>query len=81
MRSDKNYKSTHLIGKRPFLASKTLKHFDEMLGEFNFIRTHKSHLVNTKYIKQVTHNNQFLLLSDGSRIEISRRKRNSRSDI
>ncbi len=46
-----------------------------MLGEFNFIRTHKSHLVNPKYIKQVTHNNQFLLLSDGSRIEISRRKK------
>ncbi|WP_353723130.1 LytTR family DNA-binding domain-containing protein [Dyadobacter sp. 676] len=65
----------HLVGKRPFLASKTLKHFDEMLAEFNFIRTHKSHLVNPKYIKQVTHNNQFLLLSDGSRIEISRRKK------
>jgi len=36
---------------------------ERMLGEFNFIRTHKSHLVNPKYIKQVTHNNQFLLLS------------------
>ncbi|GGM86914.1 DNA-binding response regulator [Dyadobacter beijingensis] len=75
LEADKNYTSIHLVGKRPFLASKTLKHFDEMLGEFNFIRTHKSHLVNPKYIKQVTHNNQFLLLSDGSRIEISRRKK------
>jgi two-component system LytT family response regulator len=75
LEADKNYTAIHLIGKRPFLASKTLKHFDEMLGEFNFIRTHKSHLVNPKYIKQVTHNNQFLLLSDGSRIEISRRKK------
>ncbi|GGH22353.1 LytTR family transcriptional regulator DNA-binding domain-containing protein [Dyadobacter endophyticus] len=46
-----------------------------MLGEFNFIRTHKSHLVNPKYIKQVTHNKHFLLLSDGSRIEISRRNK------
>lgn len=75
LEADKNYTAIHLIGKRPFLASKTLKHFDEMLAEFNFIRTHKSHLVNPKYIKQVTHNNQFLLLSDGSRIEISRRKK------
>lgn len=75
LEADKNYTSIHLIGKRPFLASKTLKHFDEMLCEFDFIRTHKSHLVNPKYIKQVTHNNQFLLLSDGSRVEISRRKK------
>lgn len=75
LEADKNYTSIHLIGKRPFLSSKTLKHFDEMLNEFNFIRTHKSHLVNPKYIKQVTHNNQFLLLTDGSRIEISRRKK------
>ncbi|MCE6987619.1 LytTR family DNA-binding domain-containing protein [Dyadobacter sp. CY323] len=75
LEADKNYTSIHLVGKRPFLSSKTLKHFDEMLSEFNFIRTHKSHLVNPKHIKQVSHNNQYLLLSDGSRIEISRRKK------
>jgi two-component system LytT family response regulator len=75
LEADKNYTSIHLIGKRPFLSSKTLKHFDEMLGEFNFIRTHKSHLVNPKHIKQVSHNNQYILLSDGSKIEISRRKK------
>ena len=75
LEADKNYTSIHLVGKRPFLSSKTLKHFDEMLSEFNFIRTHKSHLVNPRHIKQVSHNNQFLLLSDGSRIEISRRKK------
>jgi two-component system, LytTR family, response regulator len=75
LEADKNYTSIHLIGKRPFLSSKTLKHFDEMLNEFNFIRTHKSHLVNPRYIKQVTHNNQYVLLADGTRIEISRRKK------
>ncbi|NIJ53625.1 LytR/AlgR family response regulator transcription factor [Dyadobacter arcticus] len=75
LEADKNYTSIHLVGKRPFLSSRTLKHFDEMLGEFNFIRTHKSHLVNPKHIKQVAHNNQYVLLSDGSRIEISRRKK------
>ena len=75
LEADKNYTAIHLIGKRPFLSSKTLKHFDEMLNEFDFIRTHKSHLVNPRYIKQVTHNNQYVLLADGTRIEISRRKK------
>jgi two-component system LytT family response regulator len=75
LEADKNYTSIHLVGKRPFVSSKTLKHFDEMLGEFNFIRTHKSHLVNSRFIKQVTHNNQFVLLSDGTQVEVSRRKK------
>jgi two-component system LytT family response regulator len=75
LEADKNYTCIHLLGKKPFLSSKTLKHFDEMLAEFNFLRTHKSHLVNPKYIKQVSHNNQFVLLTDGSQIEISRRKK------
>ncbi|SKB72281.1 LytR/AlgR family response regulator transcription factor [Dyadobacter psychrophilus] len=75
LEADKNYTSIHLVGKRPFVSSKTLKHFDEMLGDFNFIRTHKSHLVNSRYIKQVAHNNQYVLLADGSQVEVSRRKK------
>lgn len=75
LEADKNYTSIYLVGKRPFVSSKTLKHFDEMLGDFNFIRTHKSHLVNSRFIKQVAHNNQFVLLSDGTQVEVSRRKK------
>ena len=75
LEADRNYTLIHLVGKRPFLASKTLKHFEEMLGEFNFIRTHKSHLVNRHHITRLTHNNEFVLLSDGSKVEISRRKK------
>ena len=75
LEADKNYTSIYLVGKRPFVSSKTLKHFDDMLGEFNFIRTHKSHLVNAKFIRQVANNNQFVLLADGTQVEISRRKK------
>ena len=75
LEADKNYTSIYLVGKRPFVSSKTLKHFDEMLGDFNFIRTHKSHLVNSRFIKQVSHNNQYVMLSDGTQVEVSRRKK------
>ena len=75
LEADRNYTSIHLIGKRPFIASKTLKHFEEMLDGFGFIRTHKSHLVNPKHITRLSHNNEFILLSDGSRVEVSRRKK------
>ncbi|TLV02575.1 LytR/AlgR family response regulator transcription factor [Dyadobacter luticola] len=75
LEADKNYTAIHLVGKRPFLSSKTLKHFDDMLSEFNFLRTHKSHLINPRHIKHISHNNQVILLTDGTEIEVSRRKK------
>ncbi|MGB0887292.1 MAG: LytR/AlgR family response regulator transcription factor [Vicingaceae bacterium] len=50
-----NYTNFYLTNRKTHLVSKTLKHFDELLNDFDFIRIHKSHLVNlhyiTKYIK------------------------------
>ena len=75
LEADKSYTHIHLFNKRPFIASKTLKHFEEMLDEFGFIRTHKSHLVNPKHITRISSDNGFVLLSDGTKVEVSRRKK------
>jgi two-component system LytT family response regulator len=75
LEADRNYTVIHLKDKRPFVASKTLKHFEEMLEQFKFIRTHKSHLVNPDHIVRISNNNEFIIISDGSRVEISRRKK------
>jgi two-component system LytT family response regulator len=75
LEADRNYTVIHLVDKRPFVASKTLKYFEEMLGDFNFIRTHKSHLVNATHIVRLSSNHESVLLTDGARIEISRRKK------
>ena len=75
LEADRSYTHIHLVNKKPFIASKTLKHFEEMLDEFRFIRTHKSHLVNPKHITRISNDNEFVLLSDGSKVEISRRKK------
>lgn len=75
LEADRSYTHIHLVNKRPFIASKTLKHFEEMLDEFKFIRTHKSHLVNPRHITRISNDNEFVLLSDGSKVEVSRRKK------
>jgi len=75
LEADRSYTHIHLLNKKPFIASKTLKHFEEMLNEFKFIRTHKSHLVNSKHITRISNDNEFVLLSDGSKVEVSRRKK------
>jgi len=75
VQSDGNYSLICLEGKKSFLSSKTLGHFQDMLDQFDFIRTHKSHLVNPAHIASISTNNEFVILSDGSKAEISRRKK------
>jgi two-component system, LytTR family, response regulator len=75
LEAESSYTHIHLTNKKPFIASKTLRHFEEMLEEFNFIRTHKSHLVNPRHITRISNDNSFVLLTDGSQVEVSRRKK------
>lgn len=75
LEAEGSYCAIHLLNKKPFLASKTLKHFEEMLDETVFIRTHKSHLVNRKHITRISNDHEFVVLSDGSHAGISRRKK------
>jgi len=75
LEADSSYTHIHLTNRKPFVASKTLKHFEEMLEEFGFIRTHKSHLVNPRFINRISNDNEFVLLKDGTRVEVSRRKK------
>lgn len=68
-----NYTQIKLASKKTLMTSKTLKEYEEVLEDHNFIRVHKSHLVNQKYIKGIQAE-RFLLLEDGSRVEVSKRR-------
>ena len=57
------------------IISRTLKDFEVTLPKEVFFRIHKSHLINLKYIKEYSKiGGNFVTMTDGSRIEISRRK-------
>ncbi len=71
--SDGAYTKFHLKNKT-YLTSKNLKHYTEILSEYNFIRTHQSHLVNSIHILRVNSNN-FVELKDNSQIPVSARKK------
>lgn len=75
LHAEGSYTEIVLQGRKPFVASKILKHFEEMLEDAQFIRTHKSHLVNKKHIKGMTASREHVILSDDTQVEISRRKR------
>jgi two-component system LytT family response regulator len=67
-----NYTNLYLTNGKTYLVSKTLKHFDDMLGDFDFIRTHKSHLVNLQYItKYIKGKSGQVRMSDDSYVDVS----------
>ncbi|MBZ0242968.1 MAG: LytTR family DNA-binding domain-containing protein [Bacteroidales bacterium] len=60
---------------KSMVVSRTLKDFEDSLPKDQFFRTHKSHLINIKYIKDYSNlSGSHVTLTDGSKIEISRRK-------
>ncbi len=68
-----NYTRFVLKEKKPLLTSHTLKEYDELLTEQNFLRVHRAHLVNTNYITSFSKDHE-IKMQDGSVIPVSRRK-------
>ncbi len=50
LQADGAYSTFYVTGRKPVVVSKNLKEYDSMLENCGFIRTHQSHLVNSKYI-------------------------------
>lgn len=74
--SDDYYTRFFLNDSNTILVSKTLKEIEEMLKNQGFIRPHKSHLVNSAYIRGFNkESGGVLMLQNGSCIPVARRKR------
>lgn len=74
--SDNYYTMFYFTNGKRLLVSKTLKEQEELLSEHNFIRPHKSHLINVKYIKSyLKSDGGVILMENGSKIPVSRRKK------
>jgi len=69
-----NYTKFFIEGGKHYLISKTLGEYDVLLTPQQFIRTHKSHLVNKKFISFIDHDG-FAVLKDKSKVEVSRRRK------
>lgn len=57
------------------MVSKTLKEIDQKLEEYDFVRTHKSHLVNMRCIMNFIKDEMMVLLTDGVKVPVSKRKK------
>jgi two-component system, LytTR family, response regulator len=80
--SDNYYTYFYFVDGRKLLVSKTLKENEDLLSPYDFIRPHKSHLINIKYIKSfIKLDGGYILMTDGTRIPVSRRKKDKMMEI
>jgi two-component system, LytTR family, response regulator len=71
-----NYTHFFFTSTRKLLVVKTLKEYEELLNDCNFIRVHKSHLINLQHVKDYTRGEGgTVTMSDGTVIDVSRRKK------
>ena len=69
-----NYTEIYLLTGAMILASRTLKSFEEQLGN-GFFRVQKSYIVNTKLIKRFDRSDATLYLENGEAIPVSKNKK------
>lgn len=71
-----NYTVFFIAGiKAGIVVTKTLKEYDEMLSGYGFFRVHHSHLINLNHVKKFIKKDNTIIMSDGSLIDVSRRKK------
>lgn len=75
-KSNRNYTEIFFRDLTRLLTSKTLKEFEELLAPFNFVRIHKSHLINPGYLhKFMKADGGHVLLTEGTSLPVAVRKK------
>lgn len=71
-----NYTNFHFTSHAFICASKPIHDYEELLSDCNFVRIHKSFLVNLEHIKEyIRGEGGSVILSNAHEIEVSRRKK------
>lgn len=73
--ADSNYSVFFLANKDKITVSKVLKEYEEILPDNQFVRIHKSSIVNLNYVKEYNSRNGLeVILKNGEKIAVSRRR-------
>ena len=71
-----NYTNFHFTGRPSICASRPIHEYETILEDCNFVRIHKTFMVNLQHIKEYIRGaGGAVLMSNGHEIEVSRRKK------
>jgi two-component system, LytTR family, response regulator len=74
LEGESNYTKFYFTNKTSLLTTYTMKNYEDILINYDFIRVHKSHLVNKEHVVNYT-SDGMLTMSDHSKVEVSRRRK------
>ena len=74
LQSSVNYCYFYLRDGRRLVSAKTLKYYNDLLSDGEFIRVHKSYLLNFRCIQQILVDSQEIRLQNGLVVPIARRQ-------
>ena len=69
----RNYSKLFFTGGKTLVVAKVLRWFDENLPASDFLRTHRTHLVNKHFIQRYA--NSKIELATGDLVDVSRRRK------
>lgn len=71
-----NYTKMYLSGHRSYLIARSLKEYETLLAQHNFVRIHNAHLVNLNHVQKYTRGEGgYAVMTDGAMVDISKRKK------
>ena len=71
-----NYSKIHFVNGKTLVVSKVLKWFEETLADAQFIRVHRTHIVNKVFIHRYIKDDGYKIgLINGDLVDVSRRKK------
>src|SRR4051812_45692944 len=70
LEASSNYTWVYTVNRKPLLVAKVLASYTNDLQQNGFVRVHRSHLVNKKFINCIN-NSGVITLVDNSKIEVS----------
>ena len=76
LEAEGSYTNFYLAGGKKLMVSASLKHYEDLLPEKDFIRVHHHHLINMNHVVRFLKvDGGYAVMSDNKQVEISRRKK------
>ena len=76
LEGESNYTRFYFTNDNPFLVARTLKEYEEILSDSEFMRVHQSHIVNLNFVKSyVKSDGGYLVMQDGTQVGVARNRK------
>ncbi len=75
LKGDVNYTILYLEHGKQKLVAHPIKFFEPFLKTHGFLRIHRSFMINPNHVKEYNQVDEFLMMTNGQKADISRRKR------